>query len=116
MSDKGFSPLCATFRAGKSLTGSSEDGRSLSLVELSGQRVRNRAAAVSALFGASVTAVVCKCVCFWCLQLQGDSQELGGAPGEAVRWLKDCKICFIMKGFFFKADFEHLDYILSPKT
>lgn len=54
--------MCATFRAGKSLAGSSENGCSLSLVELSSQSVRNRAAAVSALFDAGVTAVVCNSV------------------------------------------------------
>lgn len=59
VSGEGFFPLRTTFSAGKCSTGSSEEGCSLSLVELSSKRARNRAVSVSALFDGDVTAVVC---------------------------------------------------------
>lgn len=79
-----FFPLHATFSAGKSLTGSSKNGCSLSLVELSSQRVRKSAASVPALFCGGVSCCLQWCVWFWCLQLK-DSQEPERPSGEVVR-------------------------------
>lgn len=89
VSCENFFPLHDTFSAGKSSTGSSEDGCSLSLVELSGQRV---SFSVSSVWWWCVRACLQWCVWFgvWCLQLK-DGQEPEGTPGEVVQWLKNWK-------------------------
>lgn len=75
---------------------------------------------MSALFDdddGDVTAVVSNGVSGFGVYSSRKTVRNGGqAPGEVVRWLKDWQTCFTEKGFFSKADFEHLDQILSPKS